>query len=151
MHCPTKSSEIQNHKNKLHFMWGKAQISSYEGGEVTSVEQLWFGSPTMPKPWQEALELPSPNPRTFQKLSSKWKPLQFFPYISGPMNSHLHKESKERIPFQNCQKTDVGSLIVKFPFLIQFIELALVEYLFHLNVSSGNGLKLNQNLSFSDK
>lgn len=67
------------------------------------------------------------------------------------MNSHSHKESKEWIPFQNCQKTDVESIIVEFLFLIQFIELAFVEYLSRLNIDAGNGLKLNQNVLFNGK
>lgn len=149
MLCPTKNSKMLNRKNRLHSTQGEPQIPSYERS-VTALEQLWCGHSALPKPWKEALEPPSPNPGKFWELNWKWKPLRLFLHISGPVNSHLHRESKEWIPFQNCQKTNVGSIVVTFPFLIQFIELAFAEYLVHLNVGSGNGLRLNKNLLFND-
>ena len=72
-------------------------------------------------------------------------------YVFQAQWTHIFTEKAEWIPFQNCQKTIVGSIIVKFPFLIQFVELAFVEYLFHLSVGSGSGLRLNQNLLFNGK
>lgn len=151
MHCPTKNSKMLNRKSRLHSSQGEPRIPSWERRSVTALEQLWCGHSALPKPWKEALEPPSSNPGTFWELIWKWKPLRLFFYISGPVNLHLHRESKEWIPFQNCQKTNVGSIIVTFPFLIQFIELAFVEYLFYLSVGSGNSLRLNQNLLCNDK
>lgn len=144
-------SKMLNHKDRLHSTRGEPQTPSYKRRKVTAREQLWCGHSALPKPCKEALEPPSPSPGTFWELNWKWKPLWLFLYVSGPVNSHLHRESKEWFPFQNCQKTNVGSIIVKFPFLIQFIELAFVEYLFYQSVGSGNGLRLNQNLLFNDK
>lgn len=136
------------YKYGLHFTWGRTQIFLYKKERVTH-EQLVSGHGAILKSQKGLLSYLLPAWRQFRN----WLEVETITvlYISGPINSRLNKESEEWIPLQNCQKTDVGSIIVKCPFLIQFIELAFVEYLFHLSVGSGNGLKWNQNLLFSGK
>lgn len=61
---PLKSLKMPSHRNGLHFPRGKAQVSGYGGGRVTSLKQLWSGHPAMPRPLS--------SPSTAPEYSRNW-------------------------------------------------------------------------------